>query len=71
MKHPRYPHVFEPITYGPLRLKNRIIGLPMMSGLSTPDGRVTKELVAHMGARAKTGWDWCMWATRTSITSTD
>lgn len=55
MKHPRYPHVFEPITYGPLRLKNRIIGLPMMSGLSTPDGRVTKELVAHMGARAKTG----------------
>ena len=55
MSHAKYPHVFEPIAYGPLRLKNRILGLPMMSGLSTPDGRVTKQLVAHMGARARTG----------------
>ena len=55
MSHPKYPHVFEPIAYGPLRLKNRILGLPMMSGLSTPDGRVTKQMVAHMAARARTG----------------
>ncbi|MDR3277401.1 MAG: hypothetical protein LBT12_01400, partial [Oscillospiraceae bacterium] len=55
MSHPKYPHVFEPIQLGPMKLKNRIIGNPMMNGLSTTQGKVTSEMVAHMGARAKTG----------------
>ena len=55
MAHPKYPNVFQSYRYGPLRLKNRIINLPMMNGQSTPDGRVTKQMVAHMAARAKTG----------------
>ena len=55
MKHPKYPHVFESIQLGPIILKNRIVGNPMMTGLSTPRGMVTNEMVAHIGARAKTG----------------
>ena len=55
MLHPKYPHVFEPIQLGPIRLKNRIVGNPMMNGLSTTQGLVTPEMIAHMGARAKTG----------------
>ena len=55
MKHPKYPHVFEPIKLGPITLKNRIVGNPMMTGLSTPMGMVTNEMVAHIGARARTG----------------
>lgn len=55
MSHPTYPRVFSPIQYGPVRLKNRIINLPMMSGLSSADGRVTPQLTAHMAARARSG----------------
>lgn len=55
MKHPKYPHVFDPIQLGPMYLKNRIVGNPMMTGLSTTQGKVTPEMVAHIGARAKTG----------------
>ena len=55
MKHPKYPNVFEPVQIGPMKMKNRIVNLPMMSGLSTSDGRVTSELIAHMASRAKTG----------------
>jgi len=55
MSHPKYPHVFEPIQYGPITLKNRIYGLPMMNGLSNADGTVTKQMVAHMAARARSG----------------
>lgn len=55
MSHPKYPLAFKPIQYGPIRLKNRIINLPMMNGLSTPDGQITPQMVAHMASRAKSG----------------
>ncbi len=55
MSYKDYPHVFEPVQLGPIRLKNRIINLPMMNGLSTTRGEVTNELVAHMVSRARTG----------------
>ncbi|MDR1299028.1 MAG: FAD-dependent oxidoreductase, partial [Oscillospiraceae bacterium] len=55
MPHPKYPHVFDPIQLGPIILKNRIVGNPMMTGLSTPRGMVTDAMVAHIGARARTG----------------
>jgi 2,4-dienoyl-CoA reductase-like NADH-dependent reductase (Old Yellow Enzyme family)/thioredoxin reductase len=51
----KYEHVFSPIKYGPIRLKNRIINLPMMNGLSSPEGKVTPQMVAHMASRAKSG----------------
>ena len=54
MEH-KYQHVFTPIKLGPIKLKNRIVSLPMMSGLSTTDGKVTPQMLAHMRARAKTG----------------
>ena len=51
----KYKNVFTPVQHGPIRLKNKIVGLPMMSSLSTSEGRVTDALVAHMASRAKTG----------------
>lgn len=50
-----YPHVFKPIQVGPVTLKNRIVTLPMMSGLTTYDGEITSEFVAYCSSLAKTG----------------
>lgn len=51
----KYPKVAEPIQIGPMRLKNRIVVLPMMSALPTPEGQVTHEFVAFCGRQARTG----------------
>lgn len=51
----KHPHVFDPIQVGPIRLKNRILGLPFMDGMPSPDGMVTPELLAHVRMRAKSG----------------
>jgi 2,4-dienoyl-CoA reductase-like NADH-dependent reductase (Old Yellow Enzyme family)/thioredoxin reductase len=51
-----YEHVFTPIQIGPVTLKNRIMGLPMMDGMPDPKrGFVTPEMLAHMRLRAKSG----------------
>ena len=51
----KYPHVFQPIKIGNVILKNRIVTLPMMSGLTTYDGEITAEFIAYCGSLAKTG----------------
>lgn len=51
----RYPHVFQPIKIGNVTLKNRIVTLPMMSGLTTFDGEITPEFIAYCGSLARTG----------------
>jgi 2,4-dienoyl-CoA reductase-like NADH-dependent reductase (Old Yellow Enzyme family)/thioredoxin reductase len=50
-----YPHVFQPIKIGNVTLKNRIVTLPMMSGLTTYDGEITSEFIAYCGSLARTG----------------
>ena len=51
-----FPHIFEPIQVGPLRLKNRFVCSPIVSAHAHPlTGDVTDGLVAFVGAEAKTG----------------
>jgi 2,4-dienoyl-CoA reductase-like NADH-dependent reductase (Old Yellow Enzyme family)/thioredoxin reductase len=50
-----YEHVFSSVQVGSVTLKNRIVGLPMMDGMASPDGMVTPELLAHIRMRAKSG----------------
>lgn len=51
----KYPHIFEPINLGPVRLKNRLMFTPMVCCLSSADGEVTREYVEFIGAQARTG----------------
>ena len=51
----KYPHVFQPIKIGNVTLKNRIVTLPMMSGLTSYDGEITPEFIAYCSSLAKTG----------------
>ena len=41
----KFPHVFEPIKIGPIKLRNRMMFTPMVSCLSTANGEVTNEYV--------------------------
>ena len=50
-----YPIASSPIQIGPMQLKNRIVLLPMMSALPTPEGRVTREFIHFCGRQARTG----------------
>ena len=40
----RYPHLFEPIRIGNLRLKNRIIAAPTSPSMITAEGHMTPEM---------------------------
>ena len=51
----KYPLASSPIQIGPMRLKNRIVVLPMMTALPTPEGQVTHEFVLFCGRQARTG----------------
>jgi 2,4-dienoyl-CoA reductase-like NADH-dependent reductase (Old Yellow Enzyme family)/thioredoxin reductase len=51
----KYPKVAEPIQIGPMRLKNRIVVLPMMTALPTPQGVITEEFINFCGRQARTG----------------
>ncbi len=51
----KFPHVFEPIKIGPLKLRNRMMFTPMVSCLSTANGEVTNEYVEFIEMQAKTG----------------
>ena len=51
---PRFPHLFTPLTIGPVTIRNRIVS----SGHDTVmavDGKVTDRLVAYQEARAQGG----------------
>lgn len=54
-KRNKYTHIYEPIRIGNVTLKNRIMSPPMMSGLATPEGQVTQELIAFARRMAKSG----------------
>ncbi len=51
----RYPHLFEPIRIGNIRLKNRIIAAPTSPSMMTPEGHMTPEMAAYLEEKAKGG----------------
>jgi len=50
-----YPHLFQPIQIGPLRLRNRVVMAPMESHLGHADGSVSPEQIAYYRERALGG----------------
>ena len=50
-----YKHVFSPLKFGNIEVKNRIEVPPMLSCLATPDGYVTPELIEFYRSMAKGG----------------
>ena len=55
MSSEKYPLLFSSFELGALVLSNRIVMAPMSSSLADTDGRVTRELVGFMEARARGG----------------
>lgn len=51
---PAYPHVFTPVRFGGVELKNRIGFLPMTTGL-VDEYRITDQLIDFYGKRARGG----------------
>lgn len=51
----KFKHVFSPITIKGVEFKNRIQTAPMVPCMATPEGWVTKELIAFYRAFAKGG----------------
>ena len=47
--------VFQPITVGPLKLKNRFVMPPMSNNLCRPDGSLSPESIAYYRERARGG----------------
>ncbi len=50
-----YPHLFQPIQIGPVRLKNRLGFAPMVCNQCTIDGTVTDAMVDFVYRQAATG----------------
>ena len=50
-----YPHLFQPIQIGPVRLKNRLGFAPMVCNQCTIDGTVTDAMVDFIYRQASTG----------------
>jgi 2,4-dienoyl-CoA reductase-like NADH-dependent reductase (Old Yellow Enzyme family) len=55
MNRGEFEHLLEPIEFGGIKLKNRIVMSPMATNLATEDGYVTDRLKAYYGERAKGG----------------
>jgi 2,4-dienoyl-CoA reductase-like NADH-dependent reductase (Old Yellow Enzyme family)/thioredoxin reductase len=57
MAETRFPHLFEPIQIGPLKLKNRIVMPPMGTNFADPSaqGFITERHKSYYGERAKGG----------------
>ncbi len=51
----KYPHLFEPIRIGNIRLKNRIIAAPTSPSMMTTQGHFTPEMIAYLEEKAKGG----------------
>ena len=47
--------LFSPFWIGPLKLKNRIIGLPVFTGYAYPDGKVSALMIEHYTRLADSG----------------
>lgn len=50
-----YPHVFELIQIGSIRLKNRLQYLPIVCCMTSAEGEVINEMVEFVGGQARTG----------------
>lgn len=50
-----FPRLFEPITIGKVKLKNRLVMLPMGTAFATSTGEVTEQTIDHYVTRAKGG----------------
>src|SRR4030042_6227560 len=48
--------VFDTITVGKMKVKNRIWTAPLVCNHATEDGHVTQKLIANYHERAKGGW---------------
>jgi 2,4-dienoyl-CoA reductase-like NADH-dependent reductase (Old Yellow Enzyme family) len=51
----QYAHVFSPFKFGNVEVKNRIATPPMLSCMATPDGFVTREMIAFYQSFARGG----------------
>ncbi len=51
----RYPHLFEPIRIGNLKMKNRIFAAPTSPSMMTPEGHMTPEMAAYLEEKALGG----------------
>ena len=49
------PFLFRPFDIGPLRLKNRIVALPVHTGFAHPDGQVSSLLIDYSRRLAQSG----------------
>jgi 2,4-dienoyl-CoA reductase-like NADH-dependent reductase (Old Yellow Enzyme family)/nucleotide-binding universal stress UspA family protein len=49
------PTILSPLGIGPLRLKNRLVALPVFTGYAYPDGSVSPLLLKHYSKLAATG----------------
>jgi 2,4-dienoyl-CoA reductase (NADPH2) len=48
-------HLFNPIKIGDMELKNRIVMAPMGTGMATPEGYITDQMMDYYAERAKGG----------------
>lgn len=55
MNRGKFEHLLQPIEFGGIKLKNRIVMAPMATNLATDDGYVTEKLKAYYEERAKGG----------------
>lgn len=51
----KYPHLFQPIRIGNIRLKNRIIAAPTSPSMITTEGHFTPEMTAYLEEKALGG----------------
>lgn len=51
----KYPHLFEPIRIGNIRMKNRVIAAPTSPSMITTEGHFTPEMTAYLEEKAKGG----------------
>ncbi|RHR33073.1 FAD-binding protein [Clostridium sp. AF19-22AC] len=51
----KYPHLFEPVRIGNIRMKNRIIAAPTSPSMITTEGHFTPEMTAYLEEKAKGG----------------
>jgi len=50
-----FPNLLSPIKIAHVELKNRIAVAPMQTYMSGPNGELTEQCLAYVGARAKGG----------------
>lgn len=51
----KYPHLFEPVRIGNIRLKNRMIAAPTSPSMITTEGHFTPEMTAYLEEKARGG----------------